>query len=127
MSSEWNASASITTHVDVDSHAITLAPAHGGRDNDQRILCDEVPYASVLLGVVVRVCLEVELESPYGRNEEQDAANVLQECPCERHDFVWLCGDVRLIVNSEGWKLGNEQQGEARISDRVLPKLKVSV
>jgi hypothetical protein len=84
----------MATYIDVDSHAITLASAHDGRHNDQRILCDEVPYASVFLGVMVRVCLEVKLESLYRTNEEQDAANVLHECPCERHDFVRLCGDV---------------------------------
>lgn len=47
----------LVTNINVDNHAIAFAPANSGCHNDKRILCDEIPYASVLLRVVVRVCL----------------------------------------------------------------------
>lgn len=85
--------------MNVDLHAVALVAAHRGRDNDQRLLADEIPNASLLLDVLVAaVGDEVELEGVDDAGEQQQAADCLQQRSRESHDrplVATLCG--------EGW------------------------
>lgn len=57
--------------------SITLTASYGSRDYDQRILVHEIPYASLVLGIVARRCEEVEFEGG-GDWEDKKQADELQ-------------------------------------------------
>jgi hypothetical protein len=55
--------------VHIDNLPISSTSADRRRDNDQCIFVNKVPYASLVLGAVARVCDEVEFE---GLRERED-------------------------------------------------------
>lgn len=68
------------TYVNVNLHAIGLVSANNGRHNDQSITATPVPDTSFLLLVLsAGVCLEIELESTGGAEEQHEAAEDLQQ------------------------------------------------
>ena len=86
----------LMTYVNVDLHAIALRAAHRGRDHDQRVPRDEVPDATfLLLCLLAGVRPDVELEGIGGSDEQQQAAEALQERPWESHGRDWL--STRLV------------------------------
>lgn len=64
----------------VDPLSIALETADGGSDDDEGVPADEIPDASQL-----RIGGEIELEGVDGCDEEDDAADVLQQSPWESH------------------------------------------
>ena len=57
---------SLCTYVHVDDLAIALGPADNGRDYDEGVLGDEIPYASLLFAIALGRGCEVELEGVDG-------------------------------------------------------------
>ena len=64
------------TYEHVHGLAVALVTAHGGRDDDEGVPRDEIPAAAALT-----VGGHVELQSLDPRDQEQHAADVLQQCP----------------------------------------------
>lgn len=65
------------TDPHVDDHAIALVPADRGRNDDQRVLGDEVADASLVAGARRRG-LKLEPQGLGGAGEKQEAADILQ-------------------------------------------------
>ncbi len=52
---------------------IPSAPAHNRRDNDESIFRDEIPYTSLVLRAVTRLCEKFEFQCVgEGQEEEED-------------------------------------------------------
>lgn len=110
-----------STHVYVDRLTISLRSAHDGRDHDQRLLGDEVPYASLLSPVALRRRCEVELESLGGCDEQHDAADVLQQGVRQSH-YGGGGGGYRVIERQIGmrqWEGDGERNGDQLCSESV--------
>jgi hypothetical protein len=57
---------SIHTYMDIQLLAISPVSIHIRRDNDELILCDEIPYTALFAGRLVAVMrLDVEFEGGY--------------------------------------------------------------
>jgi hypothetical protein len=59
------------THMHVHNHAISLASAYSGRNNDQRIPIDEVAHTALIFRAVARVGEEVEFQGCCDRRKQE--------------------------------------------------------
>lgn len=67
------------TYAHVDSHAVTLVSAHGGRDDDQGLLGHKVADASLAVAGARRGGMQVEPEGLGADGQEEKAADVMQQ------------------------------------------------
>ena len=56
----------------IDHLPIPSAPAHNRRDNDESVFRDEIPYTSIVLCAVARLCEEFEFQRVGEGQEEED-------------------------------------------------------
>ena len=73
------------TYVHINLHPVVSVAIDNGRYYDQRILANEVPYASLVVLAVRGECLDVKLEGVRAGCQQQHAIDVLQERSCPSH------------------------------------------
>ena len=92
----------------VNNHAIALVPAHRGRDHDQGIFIDEVPYASLVPCRVAWLCKEVEFQRMCKGEQTKECQKDKLQIP-GHHDG----GGPGMAQGEEGVGVGGGQIGEA--------------
>ena len=99
-------------YVHVHNLPVTFFPIHDGRDDDQCVLVDKVPYASLVSRRVAGVGEDVELERAGKGKEEREEYDQM----CGRSwdhlelylygDFEARCRRLYKILRHRSWKFG---------------------